>query len=180
MMLTPCGPRAVPTGGAGVAAPAWSCTLTSAAIFFLGGIPLSLPSCGRCGAYVPATSVLPAPRRVLALRAFRAERLDRLDLGLESLTASSASSSWSDLLNLTEAQLDRGLPAEDLDQRLDALGLRVDLGDRGVERGERAVDHHHRVGDVEVGHLDRLLGRRRGPGRGGAGGDRLGLGAGHH
>jgi hypothetical protein len=38
MMLTPCGPRAVPTGGAGVAAPAWSCTLTSAAIFFLGGI----------------------------------------------------------------------------------------------------------------------------------------------
>ncbi len=38
MMLTPCGPSAVPTGGAGVAAPAWSCTLTRAAIFFLGGI----------------------------------------------------------------------------------------------------------------------------------------------
>src|SRR3954470_4055906 len=38
MMLTPCGPSAVPTGGAGVAAPACSCTLTSAAIFFLGGI----------------------------------------------------------------------------------------------------------------------------------------------
>src|SRR6187431_1927994 len=38
MMLTPCGPRAVPTGGAGVAEPACSCTLTSAAIFFLGGI----------------------------------------------------------------------------------------------------------------------------------------------
>src|SRR5512145_3009162 len=38
MMFTPCGPRAVPTGGAGVAAPACSCTLTSAAIFFLGGM----------------------------------------------------------------------------------------------------------------------------------------------
>src|SRR6478735_7364068 len=38
MMFTPWGPRAVPTGGAGVAAPAWSWTLTSAAIFFLGGI----------------------------------------------------------------------------------------------------------------------------------------------
>src|SRR4051812_21957504 len=38
MMLTPWGPSAVPTGGAGVAAPAWSCTLTSAAIFFLGGM----------------------------------------------------------------------------------------------------------------------------------------------
>ena len=35
MMFTPWGPRAVPTGGAGVAAPACSCTLTSAAIFFL-------------------------------------------------------------------------------------------------------------------------------------------------
>src|SRR5689334_9562296 len=40
MMLTPCGPSAVPTGGDGVAAPAWSCTLTSAAIFFFGGIAL--------------------------------------------------------------------------------------------------------------------------------------------
>src|SRR5215472_6128200 len=39
MMLTPCGPRAVPTGGAGVAAPALSWTLTTAAIlFFLGAI----------------------------------------------------------------------------------------------------------------------------------------------
>src|SRR5215210_523051 len=42
MMLTPWGPRAVPTGGAGVAAPAWSCTLTSAAILFFGGICSSL------------------------------------------------------------------------------------------------------------------------------------------
>src|SRR5579875_1059065 len=37
MMLTPCGPSAVPTGGAGVAAPAGSCTLTTAASFFLLG-----------------------------------------------------------------------------------------------------------------------------------------------
>ena len=28
MMLTPCGPRAVPTGGAGVALPAGICNLT--------------------------------------------------------------------------------------------------------------------------------------------------------
>src|SRR4051795_3404295 len=38
MMFTPCGPRAVPTGGAGGAAPARGWTLTSAAIFFLGGM----------------------------------------------------------------------------------------------------------------------------------------------
>src|SRR5215813_1753700 len=55
MMLTPCGPRAVPTGGAGVAAPALSCTLTTAAIFFLlgaigGPVPAScflFPGCPR-------------------------------------------------------------------------------------------------------------------------------------
>src|ERR1700727_2304158 len=40
MMLTPCGPRAVPTGGAGVAAPAGNCTLTMVLSFFLGGITL--------------------------------------------------------------------------------------------------------------------------------------------
>ena len=34
MMLTPCGPRAVPTGGAGFAAPAGHCSFTMATIFF--------------------------------------------------------------------------------------------------------------------------------------------------
>src|SRR3984893_6227161 len=34
MMLTPCGPRAVPTGGAGVAFPAGICNFTRAVIFF--------------------------------------------------------------------------------------------------------------------------------------------------
>src|SRR5690348_9086336 len=52
MMLTPWGPRAVPTGGAGVAEPAWSCTLTSAAIFFLGGMLLLFPVRGHDEAYV--------------------------------------------------------------------------------------------------------------------------------
>src|SRR6516162_10629161 len=37
MMLTPCGPSAVPTGGAGVAWAAGSCTFTTAASFFLLG-----------------------------------------------------------------------------------------------------------------------------------------------
>src|SRR3974390_2486441 len=41
MMLTPCGPRAVPTGGAGVATPAFSCTLTTPAIFFFLGAMLT-------------------------------------------------------------------------------------------------------------------------------------------
>src|SRR3954471_11756737 len=128
MMFTPWGPRAVATGGAGVAAPAWSCTLTSAAIFFLGGMV-------RKGPYVV---VLGGSTAVLG----------------------------SDLLDLVEAQLDRGLPAEDLDEGLDPLGLGVDLGDRRVQRGERAVDDHHRVGDVEVGDRDGRAGARADRGTG--------------
>src|SRR4051812_44579579 len=38
MMLTPCWPRAGPTGGAGVAAPALICSLMTPASFFLGGM----------------------------------------------------------------------------------------------------------------------------------------------
>src|SRR3954454_9221753 len=85
MMLTPCWPSAGPTGGAGVAAPAWICSLMSPAIFFLGGM------------------------RVLDLR------------------------------HLAERQLDRCLPAEDGDEHLEALRLRVDLVDGGGQRRERAV-----------------------------------------
>src|SRR4029077_20904119 len=41
MMLTPCWPRAGPTGGAGLAMPALICSLTMAAsFFFFGGISL--------------------------------------------------------------------------------------------------------------------------------------------
>src|SRR6478735_873943 len=80
MMFTPCGPRAVPTGGAGVAAPAWSCTLTRAAIFFLGGIAVfflfSWSGRGPCALCHWCCFLL-----------------------------------CSDLLNLREAELDRGLPA---------------------------------------------------------------------
>src|ERR1700733_13132550 len=44
MMLTPCGPSAVPTGGAGVAAPAGSWTLTTALRFFLAGFAVEFLS----------------------------------------------------------------------------------------------------------------------------------------
>jgi hypothetical protein len=40
MMFTPCGPRAVPTGGAGVAFPAGNCNFTVACTFFAIEIPL--------------------------------------------------------------------------------------------------------------------------------------------
>src|SRR5687767_7879603 len=79
MMLTPCGPRAVPTGGAGVAAAAFKAILTSAAtFFFLGGILFLDPLRGR--------------------------------LGISS-----------NLLDLREGQIDRGLATQDLHQRLKPL-----------------------------------------------------------
>src|SRR5690606_30952812 len=79
MMLTPCGPSAVPTGGAGVAAPACSCTLTSAAPFFFGGIftPLShlpvvptpgLPGNTGAGTHPPCRNHLDSRPRVRGVR----------------------------------------------------------------------------------------------------------------
>src|SRR3954454_21200894 len=166
MMLTPCGPRAVPTGGAGVAAPAWSCTLTSAAIFFLGGMfVLLFLSRGHDEEYVVRLCHLLSPSPVgrgnpsIVLRPRR-------------------SGKSSDSLDLAERELDGGLAAEDLDEGLDPLRLGVDLGDRGVQRGERAVDHHDGVGDREVGDLDGLLRGGTGRGAGGPGCGGLGLGAG--
>jgi hypothetical protein len=45
MMFTPCGPRAVPTGGAGLAAPAGHCSFTIAWIFFATSQPFSRSQC---------------------------------------------------------------------------------------------------------------------------------------
>src|SRR5919112_4103694 len=47
MMFTPWGPRAVPTGGAGVAAPAGHCSLTIALIFLAISSPLASARYGR-------------------------------------------------------------------------------------------------------------------------------------
>src|SRR4051794_15156638 len=139
MMFTPCGPSAVPTGGAGVAAPACSCTLTSAAIFFFGGIAPYFLSRGHDGAGAPATCL------TLVVILTKVSRRVPQSLTSFGSAARSSTSSLSDLLDLAERQLDRGLPAEDLDEGLDPLRLRVDLGDRRVQRGERPLDHHDRV-----------------------------------
>src|SRR6476646_2518678 len=41
MMLTPCWPSAGPTGGAGLACPAWICSLISPMTFFFGAMSVS-------------------------------------------------------------------------------------------------------------------------------------------
>src|SRR5688500_11676766 len=116
MVCTPWGPRAVPTGGAGVACPAGSWILTMAATrFFAMGLPL-------------------------------------LFLVLE-------------LRDLCELELDRGLPAEDVDEHLELELVLVDLGDLAGEVGEGAfLDPHalaHFVLEAGAGPLCalRALGR---------------------
>src|ERR1700730_9400746 len=90
MVWTPWGPRAVPTGGAGVAPPAGSWIFTTAMTRFFGGMGyVSLPG----------------------------------SAGLE-------------LCDLAEFELDRGLPAEDVDQDLELQLILVDLGDLAREVGE--------------------------------------------
>src|SRR5688500_18624134 len=102
MIATPCGPRAVPTGGAGVAAPAVIWIFTTAATRFLA--MTGIPSCF---------------------------------LGLE-------------LRHFGELELDRGLPAEDVDQHLDLQLVLVDLGDLAVEVGERAGLHPNTLAHLVV------------------------------
>ena len=49
MMLTPCWPSAVPTGGAGVAAPAWICSLMMVLSFFLAACVVLVRYSGTAG-----------------------------------------------------------------------------------------------------------------------------------
>src|ERR1700712_395064 len=150
MMLTPCWPSAGPTGGAGVPAPALICSLTTAdSRLFFGGIPTA------------------------SSRSFSEHRA-RPDRGPVSPPApwiERRGTLWcsrSDLRDLVEPELDRGLAAEDGDQDLDLLGVDVDLGDARRERRERPVHDGDRLADLEV-DLDRRRGtaprlRGRGPG----------------
>src|SRR5580692_9776200 len=121
MVCTPCGPSAVPTGGAGVAEPASSWILTTASTFFFGGI-VCTPSSSSCvSGPVPALC---------------------LELG-----------------DLAELELDRGLPAEDIDQHLELELVLVDLGDLAREVGERALLDPHRLVDLVLEARPPLLGR---------------------
>src|ERR1022692_322350 len=138
MMLTPCGPSAVPTGGAGVAAPAFSCTLTSATIFFfLGAI---------CFPY---------------LSYFLHQFLTSLPNGSGGVTAGCLPpvaaadpirlpGGRSELADLIEGQLDRRLATEDRHEHLELLSIGIDLAHCRRKGRERAVHHGNRLVDLEV------------------------------
>src|SRR3954463_12408611 len=82
----------------------------------------------------------------------------------------------SDLGDLGEGQLDRGLPAEDGDEHLELLGVGVDLGDRRREGLERALHDGDRLAHLEVndGGVLGLPATTRGAGRRGGRGLQVG------
>src|SRR5204863_7226625 len=112
MMFSPCGPSAVPTGGAGVALPAaiWSftCACTFFAIFF------ALPQTTFC------------IKQRLRGQGYRATPVPF------------SVSQSSELLHLQKIQLDRRGAAEDRDHHLQRIPVRVHVVDDAVEAGERA------------------------------------------
>src|SRR2546423_10139119 len=98
IVCTPWGPRAVPTGGAGVALPAGSWILTMAATRRLAmSVPYAIEK-GRGEATTPG----PPPESPVSVR-------------------------WLELGHLREFQLDRGLPAEDVDEHLELELVLIDL-----------------------------------------------------
>src|SRR5690606_12715110 len=118
MMLTPCWPSAGPIGGAGLAAPAWICSLMSPVTFFFGAMSgpstLAVPTaqergagCGRRGA---------TAERALTSKALEAGHEDLILL---------------DLSDLVEVQGHRGLAFEDRNEHNQLRGFQLDLGNRG-------------------------------------------------
>src|SRR5687768_13720192 len=115
MMLTPCGPSAVPTGGAGVALPAAIWSFTIACTFF--AITLSL--------------------------SHRYDRHGATNSFKKKTVASSRLGGGSDFLHLQKVELDGRCAAEDRDHDLQRVLVEVDLVDHAVEAGERPfVDPH--------------------------------------
>src|SRR3954469_2309460 len=95
--------------------------------FFLGGMGAYLLLC--CWADALGDDPVACPRAVSRTRSYD----PRSDLG-----------------DLGEGELDRGLPAEDGDEHLELLGVGVDLGDRGGKGLERPLHDGDGLADLEV------------------------------
>src|SRR5215471_16199976 len=133
MMLTPCWPSAGPTGGAGLALPAWICSLMTVRTF--------LAISKRVGEHSwRGNQAIQGRREGSVLRTRPTE-----DAGARRL------SRQLDLLDLVVAHLDRRLTPEDRDQHLEFGGVLVDLGDLAGEVGERTGDDFDRFADRELG-----------------------------
>src|SRR6476620_4963692 len=130
MMLMPCGPNAVPTGGAGVAPPAWIWIFTTAASFFFA---------------------------IVFVAPFTAHRDHRPRRFVDMSCVASCGARVLELGHLAELQLDRGLAAEDVHQHLELRAVDVDLADRAVEVGERSRGDPHLLAHLVLEPRPHLL-----------------------
>src|SRR4051794_30313375 len=123
MMFTPCGPSAVPTGGAGVALPAEICNFTIACTFFA----ITFTSRGGAearsfSAHTPSGRVISSPSPPITTRTPR-------------LRVSAARSS--DLFHLQEVEFHRRRPSENRHHHLQRALVRVHFVHHAIEAGER-------------------------------------------
>src|SRR3954452_17532372 len=115
MIATPCGPSAVPTGGAGVAAPALIWILTTAATFFLAMRELSSPD------------RLSSPVRLCrAMGRTRVPGGHKRPTSLPGVDRDRQTRGSSELGDLRELELDRRLATEQVDEDLDLELVLVD------------------------------------------------------
>src|SRR2546425_1002175 len=115
MMATPCGPSAVPTGGAGVALPAGICSFTTALTFFA----------------------------IVSSYLFTAEARRRRAKTISCFLCVSTVH-FLGFLYLQKIQLHRRGPAEDRHQDTQGVALAVDLVHFAGKIRERTVDDAHR------------------------------------
>src|SRR5262249_11620753 len=132
MMLMPCGPSAVPTGGAGVAWPAGIWIFTIAASFFLAIFPsLSLCAAGYLRRGRSFAGELLRSLRSLRHRVRRTAGAPQVGSGLLQLG------------HLSQFELHGRLATEDVHQHGELRTGDVDIGDHAVEIGEGAGRDPH-------------------------------------
>src|SRR5487761_2234924 len=140
MMLTPCGPSAVPTGGAGVALPAGICSFTEPVTFFAITKPSlqSLSPRSRLGLYPESQPATAAPYFAGAIAG--------------SITAHSpkhGENTLRCLFHLQEIQLHRSRPAKNRNQHAQRIALRIDLVHLALEVRERSIDNADQLALLE-------------------------------
>src|SRR5205823_15011327 len=126
MMLMPCGPSAVPTGGAGVALPACSSSLSTARTFFLP-IPIYMSVCGR-SAHLLDLQTVELDRRLPAEHVDQHLQLALLGVDLIDLAQEvrEGAVNHADALAQLELDPDLGLLLDLLQDRLELVFLQRD------------------------------------------------------
>src|SRR5207253_4338899 len=146
MMLMPCGPSAVPTGGAGVALPACSSSLSTARTFFLPITYIYIPECGLVD-FLDLEQV-ELDRRLPAEHVDQHLQLALLRIDLVDLAVEVGEGPVHDADGLTDLELDPDLRGFLLHLLLDRPHLFF-LQWHGAVRRADAARHARRVADHE-------------------------------